>query len=125
AACGTVLIGTLYPLIAEALGMTVSVGAPFFNVTFGPLMVPLLLALPFGPMLAWKRGDIYAASQRLMVAFGLAILAVVIVAISAGFDAFLAAFGVGLAIWLIAGALSELAFRAQLFRVSLGTSLRR
>jgi cytochrome c-type biogenesis protein CcmF len=125
AACGTVLVGTLYPLLAEAIGQTVSVGAPFFNVTFGPLMVPLLIAVPFGPMLAWKRGDLYAAGQRLMVAFGLAILGIIIVAISYGLDAFVAAFGVGLAVWLIAGSLSEPAFRAQLFRVGLGTSARR
>src|ERR1700741_4989737 len=63
AACATVFIGTLYPLVAEALGMTVSVGAPFFNLTFGPIIVPLLIAVPFGPLLGWKRGDFFAASQ--------------------------------------------------------------
>ena len=58
-ACATVFIGTLYPLALEALtGEKISVGAPFFNLTFGPLFVPLLLAMPFGPLLAWKRGDI-------------------------------------------------------------------
>ena len=41
---------------------------PYFNLTFGPLMVPLLLALPFGPFLAWKRGDVLGAAQRLMFA---------------------------------------------------------
>ena len=56
-ATATVLVGTLYPLLVEAVaGDKISVGAPFFNLTFGLLMVPLLLAVPFGPMLAWKRG---------------------------------------------------------------------
>ena len=68
-ACATVFIGTLYPLALEALtGDKISVGAPFFNATFGPLFVPLLLAMPFGPLLAWKRGDLYGAAQRLIVA---------------------------------------------------------
>jgi cytochrome c-type biogenesis protein CcmF len=50
-------------------GEKISVGAPFFNLTFGPLMVPLLLAVPFGPLLPWKRGDVYAVAQRLFAAF--------------------------------------------------------
>ena len=57
-ACATVFIGTLYPLALESLtGDKISVGPPYFNSTFGPLMIPLLLAMPFGPFLAWKRGD--------------------------------------------------------------------
>ena len=60
-ACVTVFVGTLYPLALEALtGEKISVGAPFFNLTFGPLFVPLLFAMPFGPLLAWKRGDLWA-----------------------------------------------------------------
>nr|WP_272210671.1 heme lyase CcmF/NrfE family subunit [Marinicella sp. W31]MDC2876573.1 heme lyase CcmF/NrfE family subunit [Marinicella sp. W31] len=56
-ATGTVLTGTLYPLVLETLtGDKISVGPPFFNMTFGVLMIPLLLAVPFGPMLSWKRG---------------------------------------------------------------------
>ena len=67
-ACATVFVGTLYPLALEALtGEKISVGAPFFNLTFGPLFVPLLIAVPFGPLLAWKRGDLLgrgAAADR-------------------------------------------------------------
>ncbi len=68
-ACATVFIGTLYPLALEALtGEKISVGPPFFNATFAPLFLPLLLAVPFGPLLAWKRGDLPGVAQRLMVA---------------------------------------------------------
>ena len=66
-ACATVFVGTLYPLVLEMLtGDKISVGAPFFNLTFGPLFVPLLVAVPFGPLLAWKRGDLYGVAQRLL-----------------------------------------------------------
>jgi cytochrome c-type biogenesis protein CcmF len=66
-AVGAVLVGTLYPLVLDALmGTTISVGAPFFDLTFGALMAPLLLVLPFGPLLAWKRGDLVAVAQRLI-----------------------------------------------------------
>ncbi|MEP2457218.1 heme lyase CcmF/NrfE family subunit, partial [Roseibium sp.] len=76
AATVAVFVGTLYPLALDVItGEKISVGAPFFNLTFGPLMIPLLIAVPFGPVLAWKRGDLLAASQRLYAAFGIAILA--------------------------------------------------
>src|SRR2546429_8200422 len=78
-ACATVFVGTLYPLALEVLtGDKISVGAPFFNLTFGPLFVPLMIAVPFGPLLAWKRGDLYGAAQRLIWAAGLGILALAV-----------------------------------------------
>ena len=74
-ACATVFVGTLYPLALEALtGEKISVGAPFFNLTFGPLFVPLLIAVPFGPLLAWKRGDLLGAAQRLIGAAALGVV---------------------------------------------------
>ena len=64
--CATVFIGTLYPLLLESLtGAKISVGPPYFNLTFVPVMLPLLLAMPLGPFLAWKRGDLAGALQRL------------------------------------------------------------
>src|SRR5438445_11736669 len=79
-ACATVFIGTLYPLALEALtGEKISVGAPFFNATFAPLFVPLLIAMPFGPLLAWKRGDVLGVAQRLVGAAGVAVIAVAVI----------------------------------------------
>ena len=76
-ACATVFVGTLYPLVLEALtGAKISVGPPFFNATFGPLFVPLLLAMPFGPLLGWKRGDLLGAAQRLTTAAFIAAVAI-------------------------------------------------
>ena len=58
----TVFLGTLYPLFLEAFGGgKVSVGPPFFNATFIPLMVPLVIALGVGPLLPWKRADLGGA----------------------------------------------------------------
>src|SRR6201746_692125 len=102
AACATVFVGTLYPLALEALtGETISGGAPFFNMTFGPLFVPLLIAVPFGPLMAWKRGDLKGVTQRLTAAFVLALLGVAAVCAIEGRPV-LAAFGIGLAIFVIA-----------------------
>ncbi|MBL8582429.1 MAG: heme lyase CcmF/NrfE family subunit [Rhizobiaceae bacterium] len=125
-AAATVLVGTLYPLVVEAVsGEKISVGAPFFNLTFGLLMLPLLALVPFGPLLAWKRGDLAAVSQRLMAAFGLALLAALVSLIFVdGVSAFAAA-GVGLSAWLILGALTDLAFKSGLGAVTAPVALRR
>ena len=78
-ACATVFIGTLYPLALEVVtGDKISVGAPFFNLTFAPLFVPLMIAVPFGPLLAWKRGDLLGAAQRLMAAGIAALIAIAV-----------------------------------------------
>jgi cytochrome c-type biogenesis protein CcmF len=125
-ACATVFIGTLYPLALEVLtGDKISVGAPFFNLTFGPLFVPLMIAVPFGPMLAWKRGDLYAAAQRLLAAGVAALIAIAIVWAWARGGSALAPLAIGLAIFVIAGAISDIVERIGLFRNPLGISLRR
>jgi cytochrome c-type biogenesis protein CcmF len=125
-ACATVLLGTLFPLLLEALGgPKISVGPPYFNATFAPLMVPLLAALPVGAMLAWKRGDLAGVLGRLKAA--LAITAAVVLAqlvLTRG-SGILAAGGMALATWVVAGSLVELATRVQLFRTSLARSWQR
>jgi cytochrome c-type biogenesis protein CcmF len=76
-------------------------------------------------MLAWKRGDLYAAAQRLMIAFGVALAVVVIVAAFIGGGQWLPLFGIGLAVFLMLGALSEPAYRIRLGKVPVGDSLHR
>jgi cytochrome c-type biogenesis protein CcmF len=120
AATAAVFVGTLYPLALDVVtGEKISVGAPFFNLTFGPLMVPLLIAVPFGPLLAWKRGDLLAAGQRLYAAFALALLVCLFTLWLWGFDRVLAPLGIGLAVWVMAGAVSELVTRVKLFEVGI------
>lgn len=112
-ATATVLIGTLYPLLLETLtGQKISVGAPFFNLTFAPLMVPLLLMVPFGPLMAWKRGDILAVAERLWGAFGLALVAIFIVLYQTSLRSILASLGIGLAAFVFFGGLYDLWFKS-------------
>ena len=115
AATVTVALGTLYPLIRQALtGEAISVGAPYFALTFGPLMGACLLILPLGPLLAWKRGELRAAVRRLwlaaVAAMATGLLAWVIVSPRKGF----AALGLALGAWLIVGALSEIVQRVRI-----------
>ena len=118
-ACLTVFVGTLYPLALEALtGDKISVGPPFFNLTFAPLFIPLLLAMPFGPLMAWKRGDIFGAAQRLMAAFGIAFVVIVLTFAVGDRSSILAPFGIGLAAFVMIGAMVDIAERIGLFRVS-------
>jgi cytochrome c-type biogenesis protein CcmF len=125
-ACMTVFVGTLYPLALEALtGEKISVGAPFFNATFGPLFLVLMVAVPFGPLLAWKRGDLAGVAQRLTAAAGIALVTVVVmVAILRG-GPVLAPLMIGIAVFVIVGAFTDLAERTALFRVSAKTSAMR
>ncbi len=111
-AAATVFLGTLYPLFLDAVsGTKVSVGPPFFNATFLPLMIPLLLALPLGPLLAWKRGDLARTLARLKFALAIAAGVALGVWYLADGRSLLALGGLALAIWLIAGAAVELAQR--------------
>ncbi len=122
----TVFVGTLYPLFLEVISEEkISVGAPFFNLTFGPLMVPLLLAIPIGPLLSWKRGDLLGAMQRLYVAIlgGFAV-ALVVIYVQTGAP-ILAAVGIGIGIYLIIGSMAELWMRAGLGRMAFSKSLGR
>ena len=125
-ATATVLIGTLYPLVVEAFtGDKISVGAPFFNLTFGPLMVPLLMVVPFGPLLAWKRGDLAAVSQRLFAAFGGALMVTVLAWLFVDRAGVFAALGIGLSVWLVLGAITDLALKSGLPGVPTGVALKR
>lgn len=124
-ACLTVFVGTLYPLALEAItGEKISVGAPFFNLTFGPLFVALMFVIPFGPLLAWKRGDLLGVAQRLMTAFAIGIVAIAIAFVAEGQSVF-PSFGVGLALYVMLGALTDLVERTGLFRLPLATVRRR
>jgi cytochrome c-type biogenesis protein CcmF len=114
-AAATVLIGTLYPLFLDIVAhQKVSVGPPFYDMTFVPIMVPLLIAMAIGPMLPWKRGDLYAALSRLKVAFVVTAAAALVTLAATGAHSIGAACGLALAAWLFAATLTELAERVRL-----------
>lgn len=109
----SVLIGTLYPLLLETLtGEKISVGPPFFNITFGLLMIPLLLAVPFGPFLAWKRGDLLGALQRLYVAAALSLVLGLGLWYAQNGGPVMAVGGLALAFFVMGGSVSDLWYRA-------------
>jgi cytochrome c-type biogenesis protein CcmF len=110
--CAGVLIGTLYPLALEQLtGEKITVGAPFFNMTCGVLLLILCLVVPFGQSLAWKRGDLLGVAQRLSLAAAVGLcLAVALFAMLRG-GPVLAPIAAGLAVYIILGSLSEIAAR--------------
>ncbi len=125
-AAGSVLLGTLYPLFLDVVGGDkISVGAPFFNKTFVPLMVPVLLTMAIGPLLGWKRGDLLGALQRLWLAFVAAFLACLVAYYATSGGPVMAIVGFALAAWVGMGAIVEWAERVALFRVRPGLSLRR
>ncbi len=114
AACAAVFIGTLYPLALEALTEAkISVGPPFFNATFIPLTLPLVLAMPFGQQLAWKRGALLPILTRLFVAI---LAGFVVAALVAGFvqgAPVVTILGIALGVFVVVGSLDDLRIRAS------------
>ncbi|HVG51460.1 MAG TPA: heme lyase CcmF/NrfE family subunit [Xanthobacteraceae bacterium] len=124
-ACVTVFVGTLYPLAVEAItGDKISVGAPFFNLTFGPLFIPLLVAVPLGPLLAWKRADLAGAVQRLTAAIVVGMVGVAATFAVEGY-AVLPALGIGLALYVMVGAIIDIVERTAVFKLPLSVAFAR
>jgi cytochrome c-type biogenesis protein CcmF len=85
AAAGSVLLGTLYPLLMDGLGLgKISVGPPYFNAVFVPLMIPLVFLMAIGPYARWKKASIPAVAQQLKWAGALAVLAALVVPVIMG-----------------------------------------
>ncbi|MEX2201458.1 MAG: heme lyase CcmF/NrfE family subunit [Dongiaceae bacterium] len=118
-AAATVFLGTFYPLFLDALGLgTVSVGPPYYIATFVPLMLPLLLAMGVGPLLAWKRGDLAGALSRLVIAGVCALIAGIAVWWWKSDGPFMAGIGIALAVWIAGATLVEFFGRIGLGRIA-------
>ncbi len=104
----TVFFGTVYPLALEQLtGEKITVGAPFFNMTCGVLLLTAAFATPVGFSLAWKRGDLLGVAQRLTVALAAGALVAIAGAAWLHGRSILAAIAAGIAIFVIIGTLTE------------------
>ena len=125
-ACFTVLTGTLYPLALDVVaGAKVSVGPPYFEMTFVPLMVPLLLALGIGPLMPWKRADLRGVLHRLRFVAAITLAVWGVVWWRATESSPLPAFGIAIAVWIALSVFLEYAVRLGLLRVTPAESLRR
>jgi len=103
-ACAMVLLGTLYPLLADALDMgKISVGPPYFALMFMLLMAPLVLLLPFGPITRWQREQVSKPLAMLAPWAGLALVAGIAAYFMAPQGAWKVALGVIGAVWVAAG----------------------
>ncbi|MBL4647716.1 MAG: heme lyase CcmF/NrfE family subunit [Gammaproteobacteria bacterium] len=114
-AAATVLLGTLYPLIIDALGLgKLSVGTPYFNTMFTLLMVPLLAVMPLGPLARWKATEPKRLIKQLWLILLLAfIIAGLLLWIIVNHIQLSVLLGVGLALWIIGGSLQSLASKVR------------
>ncbi len=123
AAAATVFLGTFYPLAIDLVGSDkISVGPPYFNLTFLPIMIPLLIMVAVGPFLKWKRDRAGDALSRLKVPGLIAIAGFCIVAAITFGKSLAPGLAMGLAAWLVSGSLAVLAYRVRLTRVPLRKS---
>ncbi|NOU44961.1 MAG: heme lyase CcmF/NrfE family subunit [Methyloglobulus sp.] len=99
----TILLGTLYPLVIDALGMgKISVGPPYFNAVFIPLMAPLAIAVGVGMLLRWKRDSLGDFSSRVRWLFLGCVLIGLVLPLLMPFYSWAAALGITLALWTVA-----------------------
>jgi cytochrome c-type biogenesis protein CcmF len=125
-ACATVLFGTLYPLALEQLtGEKITVGAPFFNLTCGVLLLTACFVAPFGFSLAWKRGDLLGVVQRLTFAIIIGAVTAVVGAAWLGGGSVFAPLAMGLGVFVIIGTLIEVVMRAWRPGLTPGVALKR
>ncbi len=109
----SILLGTLYPLFIDALGLgKISVGPPYFNAVFIPLMAPLSIAVGFGVLLHWKRDTLKPLWQRLKGVVAFCLLTGLLVPLLMPYYSWAAVLGVTLAMWTLAT--SFLAFKDRL-----------
>jgi cytochrome c-type biogenesis protein CcmF len=109
AAAGTVLLGTLYPLAIDALGVgKISVGPPYFETVFVPLMAPALFLMGVGPLARWKQAELPALAVRLRWALAVSLVLGFLSPLLFGNWSGMVGFGLALALWIVISALLTL-----------------
>jgi cytochrome c-type biogenesis protein CcmF len=114
AATGAVLLGTLYPLIIDALGLgKLSVGPPYFNAVFVPIMLPLLVLVAIGPVARWKQADLKAILRKLWPAAAVAVIAGIALPMLAGAWQAYVALAMALVGWMVTALVLQAAERLK------------
>ena len=123
AAAGSILLGTLYPLFIDALGLgKLSVGPPYFNLVFVSLMTPAIFLMGVGPLARWKQASLPELGVRLRWAFAVSVLAALLFPFIIGGWKPLVSFGLLLAFWIVAS--TATAIRQRLRKNVFGSLLK-
>ena len=125
-ASSTILLGTLYPLILDALSLgKISVGPPYFNRVFVPLMIPLIILVGIGPLTRWRKDSSAGLVKRLRVALVASIVLCVVALVVATDTHSVAVFAaIGTAFWIFASAIQNIILRLT-NKQQIATGLRR
>jgi len=112
AAAGSVMLGTLYPLFLDTLGLgKLSVGPPYFESVFVPLMTPALFLMGIAPLARWKQAALPELLKRVRWAFGISLATALLLPFTLGTWRPLVAFGLLLALWIVTTAAVNLLAR--------------
>jgi cytochrome c-type biogenesis protein CcmF len=110
----SVLLGTLYPLLIDALHLgKISVGPPYFNSVFVPIMIPLLVLMGIGPWTSWKNSNLLDVIKRLWTAALVAIIAAALIPFAMGEFTWLSSLGFLLAFWVITSGILQIIRQAK------------
>ena len=110
----SVLLGTLYPLLIDALHLgKISVGPPYFNSVFVPIMIPLLVLMGVGPWTSWKNSNLLDVIKRLWIAALMAVIAAALIPFAMGEFTWLSSLGFLLAFWVIASGVLQIIRQAK------------
>ena len=110
----SVLLGTLYPLLIDALHLgKISVGPPYFNSVFVPIMIPLLVLMGIGPWTSWKNSNLLDVIKRLWIAALVAVIAAALIPFVMGEFTWLSSLGFLLAFWVIASGVLQIIRQAK------------
>ena len=108
-ATGAVMLGTLYPLILDALGLgKISVGAPYFDAVFVPIMAVLVFFMGIGPLSRWKHDELPSLARRLRWAAGVTVVTAALGAWVGGEMGFGSVVGLLMAMWIVTSVAAEL-----------------
>lgn len=114
AGAAAVLLGTVYPMIIDALNLgKLSVGPPYFNAVFVPIMLPLLLVLPLGVAARWKQDALWPIFRTLKIEGIIAIVAAMVLPLLMGSWRPMVAVGAGLAVWVLASVVGQVVTRVR------------
>jgi cytochrome c-type biogenesis protein CcmF len=113
-AAGSILLGTLYPLFMDALELgKISVGPPYFEAVFVPLMTPAVFLIGLGPLARWKQASLPELAVRLRWAFGVSVVTALVMPFVMGEWKLMVSFSLLMAFWVITSVIVNVIHRLR------------